>query len=442
MNAIFSKTKTRLSSYGSCLGLFCLMAACQPSENNSHLEAQAVSRATQTPLVARTKGNLSYADRELSEDFIQNHKNFVWKSLSLMLEDNPHTNYVTAPLGLQQVLSGLAALAGPKLKSEYKQALHWDSPQEGPPDILILQHKLQAAALDVQYEVGQALAFRQDEYQLETQTQKTLEEYLDFFLIKAQNVESYDKEIKRWLDSQGLSSVEEVKHTTFSLFAQMSFEGQWAKPFDPAQTKLDTFHEVFGTKKAVMMMQQEERLLHFRDKQSQAVLLPYENRNFALMLVLPMSPKADLLSFSQTLAKQPHLFDWTAENTAWSPRSVALSLPRLKVTYTSHFDNDLDNNHVLRRLGFRKTFEPDADFSGMGRQGGVDFLSQTVAFSMDEQGSKVKSLSQTGDKLRSGNGPDSETLSFRADRPFLYFLVHIPTQTILLAGTCNTAPQT
>lgn len=93
-------------------------------------------------------------------------------------------------------------------------------------------------------------------------------------------------------------------------------------------------------------------------------------------------------------------------------------------------EGTLELSGPLSALGVSSVFSPlKADLSGIGRGYHVSEMVHKVSIEVTESGT-VAAAASVETVMRDGSAP-----LFRADRPFLFFMYHHPTGSILFWGT-------
>jgi serine protease inhibitor len=169
----------------------------------------------------------------------------------------------------------------------------------------------------------------------------------------------------------------------------------------------------------------------------QVVELPYKNDEVAMVVVLPTSPDG-LPALEQNLTAE-RLDSWI---TRLRSRSVNLLLPQFRIECDRNLTEDLQG------LGMKRAFRDPAtgsgaDFSGMTSSADLNdslFVSAVVQKSfidVNERGTEAAAVTFAFSELATAALSRSRPLFipiFRADRPFLFLIRHVPTGTILFMG--------
>jgi len=186
----------------------------------------------------------------------------------------------------------------------------------------------------------------------------------------------------------------------------------WVSPhlFDKADTRLEPFTLADGTKADVEMMHGQFATQVAETPEYDAVPIPANGEvNVTVVVpkgdqtpesIVPLLEKRDLGSFQK--------------HTTYA--NVQLALPR----FTARFGDNL--TQALQGLGVTKAFSPDqADFSGMATPKPLwigEVVHQAV-LDVNEEG--VEAAAGTA-VLMAGAGPPTNSITIRADRPFVVVL--------------------
>lgn len=205
------------------------------------------------------------------------------------------------------------------------------------------------------------------------------------------------------------------------LINALYFKGAWTHVFPEADTKEDDFRTLSGqTVKMPFMMLMQESLDIYQDKAVSLVKMPYGNGAFYMEAILP---SGDFKAFIENLSlDEVNLWDASA-----AKDKVKLRFPK----FSAEFDTDEMLMPVLRRLGMKRAFSFDADFSNMSDELlYVSKFRQKAYVSIDEKGTEAAAV--TVAELRK-NGSMETLISF--DRPFVYLIRESSTGAILFIGT-------
>ncbi len=243
-------------------------------------------------------------------------------------------------------------------------------------------------------------------------------------------------EINRWVSERTREHIPELIPddvidglTRFVLTNAVWFKGTWAAQFEEDATTDRAFTLVDGTSVDVPTMFLDTELRYADGEGYQAVTLPYEGRDFEMLVVLPDAGEpaaigarigAELVSEIETKAHR---------------RPVHLYLPRFEFRWSSSLVD------TLKALGMVLPFDDTlADFSRMADTSRVDglYIGEVMheAFvEVNEEGTEAAAatavIMQTRGRAQSEPPPPVEV---RVDRPFFFFIRHRATDTLLFVG--------
>uniref|UniRef100_A0A8C4VZF1 Serpin family B member 1 n=1 Tax=Gopherus evgoodei TaxID=1825980 RepID=A0A8C4VZF1_9SAUR len=244
------------------------------------------------------------------------------------------------------------------------------------------------------------------------------------------------KEINQWVAEQtedkipNLLSEGSVNNMTkLVLVNAIYFKGNWAEKFKEANTKPMPFRLNKNERKTVQVMYQKENYPfgYISELKCRVLELPYEGKELSMIILLP-DDIDDNSTGLQQLEKQitvEKLQEWTQPQNM-HPIDVHVHLPKFKLEDSYDLKSDLSG------LGLQDIFDSGkADLSGMS--GARDlFLSKVVHKSfieVNEEGAEAAAAT-------AGIAMFCMLMeeNFTADHPFLFFIRHNPTQSILFFG--------
>ena len=239
--------------------------------------------------------------------------------------------------------------------------------------------------------------------------------------------------INKWVEDKTAGKIKELVHapdiselTRLILTNAIYFKGDWMSKFLPENTKPAPFKAGPDKTISVAMMQQSEKFPVVETAELKMVELQYAGKDLSMIVVLPAGDiekfGAELsLEKAQTLRKQ------------MSPATVDLFLPRYK------FETRYYLEETLAKMGMPDAFsESHADFTGMTGKPNL-YISHVIHQAMidvNEQGSEAAAATAVVMSTRSFSMP----ATFRADKPFLFLIVHKPTDSILFTGRVSDPP--
>ena len=174
-------------------------------------------------------------------------------------------------------------------------------------------------------------------------------------------------------------------------------------------------------------MEQRETFPYYVDEYLQCVELPYGNRAFSMVAILP----AENTPLEQFIAYlDDEVWQNIVEAMKWHQEKVWLKLPRFKVECEMRLNESVEN------VGMKTIFDPDnAAFSNISTIAlYVTLIQQNTFVEVNEEGTEAAAVTAIM-MAPTAIGPDpNEPVRFFANRPFLYLIKEKSTGVILFIG--------
>ena len=213
--------------------------------------------------------------------------------------------------------------------------------------------------------------------------------------------------------------------TRLVLVNAIYFKAAWLEPFNEHSTADMPFIVAADQTVTAATMQRTGEYRYGEVDDLQILELPYRGRDTSLIVVLPRA--TDGLPDVESRLDAAQFSRWSK---SLQTRRVAVSLP--KFTFTS----SVRLEEALQAMGMRDAFNKGiADFSGMTTEERL-FISAVLhkAFvAVDEAGTEAAAATAVM-MMTTSVPPPVEPVTFRADHPFLFFIQHRPTGTVLFLG--------
>ncbi|XP_059562290.1 serpin B11 isoform X2 [Myotis daubentonii] len=204
------------------------------------------------------------------------------------------------------------------------------------------------------------------------------------------------------------------------------FKGQWQNKFQERETIKTPFQLSEGKSVIVEMMYQVGRfkLAVIKEPQMQVLELPYVQDKLSMIILLPMGTVTLEQIEKRLNSKMFH--KWTSSSNMME-RNVEVHLPRFKL------EIKYELNSLLKSLGMTDVFhQSKADLSGMSPAKGL-YVSKVIHKSyVDVNEAGTEAAAATGDNFVLKRLPIRA--QFMANHPFLFFIRHTGTNTILFCG--------
>ncbi|XP_072801860.1 serpin B9 isoform X3 [Vicugna pacos] len=241
------------------------------------------------------------------------------------------------------------------------------------------------------------------------------------------------KQINAWVSKKTEGKIPELlpfnsidEQTRLVLVNAIYFKGRWNEQFNKSYTREMPFRVNQEEQRPVQMMFQEGtfRLAHIEEVQAQVLELPYAGEELSMVVLLPdhhvaLSSVEENLTFEKLLA-------WTTPGCMKSTE-VEVFLPRFKL------EENYDMGSVLRRLGVVDAFQQGkADLSALStaRDLCLSVFAHRSVVEVNEEGTEAAAASALiVVECCMELGP-----RFCADHPFLFFIRHNETNSILFCG--------
>ncbi|XP_021026678.1 serpin B4-like isoform X3 [Mus caroli] len=224
--------------------------------------------------------------------------------------------------------------------------------------------------------------------------------------------EESEKKINSWVESQTNGKIKDLfpsgslnSSTILVLVNAVYFKGQWNHKFDEKHTT-------------------EEKFWLNKDVQAKIVEIPYKGKELSMIVLLPV--EIDGLKKLEEQLTADKLLEWTrAENMYMT--ELYLSLPRFRV------EEKYDLPVPLEHMGMVDAFDPQkADFSGMSSTQGlvVSKVLHKSFVEVNEEGTEAAAATGVEVSLTSAQIAED----FCCDHPFIFFIIHRITNSILFFG--------
>jgi serpin B len=214
---------------------------------------------------------------------------------------------------------------------------------------------------------------------------------------------------------------ENIKRDTRAMLVNtVHFKADWAEPFDPTNTRPESFKLADGRTIQQPLMYQHDDFRWAEQDGVKAIALPYRGGETEMIVLLP--GRAEEIGKLERSLDAGAFDAWMARLQSAGPQPVKLWLPKFKL------NRRMTLVAPLRALGLRLPFTDASDFSGIkpvdptsaDREGWnlkIGDAIQQVFVEVDEKGTEAAAATVLGMVIVTGMRAPVE---FRADRPFLF----------------------
>ena len=231
--------------------------------------------------------------------------------------------------------------------------------------------------------------------------------------------EETEEKIKELIPQDAITAM-----TRMVLANAIYFNASWLYPFNKSATEKAPFTLLNGDEINVDMMKlSNDGLYYAQVDRAQALELPYLSSDFSMTLIIP--DEGYYSDFEKNLDIQ-QLDDILNE---MGKRNVYLQMPKFDLSTTT------DARQPLIRLGMADAFDMQkADFTGMTEENEL-FISDVLhkaTIIMDEQGTEAAAASAVIMGIKAMM--PEEPVDLVINRPFMFFIRHLPTNSIIFMG--------
>ncbi|MDR3562639.1 MAG: serpin family protein [Negativicutes bacterium] len=233
--------------------------------------------------------------------------------------------------------------------------------------------------------------------------------------------------INRWVEQNTNNKIKDLLAkgsltplTRLVLTNAIYFKGDWATKFKPEDTKTAPFHVRPDETVEVPMMHQSGSFRYAEIDGVKVLEMPYVGGALSMVVVLP---KTALAEFDQTLDPN-RLNEWLAKATE---RDIDITLPKFK------FEAEYQLRDILSGMGMVDAFDVmSADLSGISGKKDL-YITKVIhkaVIEVNEEGSEAAAATA----VIIGVKAVPFKPEFKVDRPFLFFIRHNATGSILFLG--------
>ncbi|XP_062377290.1 leukocyte elastase inhibitor-like isoform X1 [Sardina pilchardus] len=252
------------------------------------------------------------------------------------------------------------------------------------------------------------------------------------------NAEAARVNINTWVEKQTQNKIKDLLapggldvHTRLVLVNAIYFKGNWDIKFKRHRTKKVQFKLNENESKPVQMMHQKAEFpfTYIPDANCQILELPYVGKDLSMLIMLPneMEDNTTGLEKLEQMLTYENFAEWTKPGRMRTVE-VQVGLPKFKL------EEMYDLKEILESMGMTDAFNPEScDFSGMSPCNDL-FLSKVVHKSfvkVNEEGTEAAAATAA---LVTNSFSSPSPMRFMADHPFLFFIRHNATQSVLFYG--------
>uniref|UniRef100_UPI00398EBEA3 leukocyte elastase inhibitor-like n=1 Tax=Pristiophorus japonicus TaxID=55135 RepID=UPI00398EBEA3 len=374
------------------------------------------------------------------EDLSKANCYFTLDLFRKLIEKNQAGNIFFSPFSISSALAMVYLGAKNNTASQMAKALHFDQVGHLHSGFQKMQSDINRAEVSYLLKVANRL-YGEKTYNFLEEFCKSSVQYYGADMSGVDFRTAADKErqvINKWVEAQTEGKIENLltqgsvdSNTTLVLVNAIYFKGSWAEKFNEQRTTEMPFRLNKNESRPVKMMYQKEKfLIHYiPEVKIQVLELPYIDKELSMIILLPddiMDDSTGLKQLEQELTLEK-LQEWTLQD-HMSKMDVQVRLPKFKL------EDDYELSSPLSSLGMLDLFSDSrADLSGMSEAGHL-FVSKVIHKSfveVNEEGTEAAAATEVVIKFKCAQ---VNVMKFTADHPFLFFIRHNKTNSILFFG--------
>ncbi|KAJ8277737.1 hypothetical protein GJAV_G00079310 [Gymnothorax javanicus] len=254
------------------------------------------------------------------------------------------------------------------------------------------------------------------------------------------SAEASRAKINRWVEKHTQEKIKNLlvegtidSLTRLVLVNAIYFKGSWDRKFDEKDTKEMQFRLSKNERKPVQMMHKTAtfRFASIPEVKCQVLEMPYMGEELSMLILLPYEIEDNSTGLTKLEGELTYrnFIQWT-HPTNLRRLEVEVALPKFKM------EDTYDLKEILISMGMEDAFDVcSSDFSGMSSNNEL-VLSKVVHKSfveVNEEGTEAAAATAAMAMCQCARFPTVPE-SFIADHPFLFFIRHNPSQSILFSG--------
>ena len=205
------------------------------------------------------------------------------------------------------------------------------------------------------------------------------------------------------------------------------FNADWAEKFDMNDISNSLFKKSDGSVVTRPLMHRKAVALCCESDLCSVLRIPFGSGSYSMYIMLPAEGKT-LNDLIQEMTLQALIDHMNAGD--MTTHEIDILIPKFEVL------SEIDLKEILKSMGIRSAFTPNADFSNMSNSNlYVSKIKQKAKIEVNEDGAKASAVT-IAEKLYTSIGPQEyEKSEFHVNRPFLYLIREESTYSIFFIGT-------
>ncbi|XP_044015978.1 antitrypsin-like isoform X1 [Aphidius gifuensis] len=350
---------------------------------------------------------------------------------------NNDKNIITSPISAAIVLSMASFGAGGDTEKQMRSTLHLPGDQQisknGYQSLITTLNSVKKVNLKLANKIYTTTGFDIEPEFIKTTSVnfKSEIESIDF-----KNADLASKKINEWCENNTEHRIKDIiqpdilGNAALVLINAVYFKGNWKKKFDSSETINKAFFTGDNSSIDVPMMYKSDNLNYgtLDEHDAQFVEIDYEsdNENDGISMIIILPNTVDGLKKSGDKLNQ---INYQTVRDSGYRRPVELRLPKFKI------ESSIDLQSTLMKMGMSEMFTDNANFTGITKKVPLKIskVIQKGFIEVNEEGSEAAAA--TGIiMIKSYPAPPTPPIFFTIDKPFIFAILHGPTNTVLFQG--------
>lgn len=368
---------------------------------------------------------------------IQQDNSFAFDLFKKVFHSENNANMFISPLSISMALNMTLNGAEGETRSEMESALHLQgfSSEQINEYCRSLRNALEAVDPSTNFGIVNSIWYH-NLLPVEENFININKEYLNAE-IKAADFSDQKTlvDINNWCASNTNGKIPEIikqisPDAMMYLINAVYFKGIWTSRFNKSDTFYADFYKENNQAQQVHMMSQTSLFNYSSDENLRYLELPYGNKAFSMILMLPHEDKAidDIVS---TINENK----WNNALSNMYPVKVNLYLPRFKV----ECEYQLEQEDILPEMGMKQAFTDFADFSKISKTTSLSIskVIHKTFVEVDEEGSEAAAVTAV-EMIATSIGGSEYVENYLVNKPFLFAIKEKSTGIIIFIGKIGT----
>ncbi|XP_051871722.1 leukocyte elastase inhibitor-like [Pristis pectinata] len=373
------------------------------------------------------------------DSLIAANTNFAFDLYTKLKEETKNENIFLSPLSVSVALSMAYLGARGNTADQMAKVLHFDTERDVHARVKELMAKINKPDASYLLRLANRM-YGEETFNILREFQNSSLNYYKAELAAVsflKHSEAVRNEINTYVENKTEGKIKDLLPedaitplTVLVLVNAIYFKGKWNSKFNEKDTYVTKFKMNKNESKTVHMMSQEENFnfSYIAELKTSVLELPYEQKELSMIILLPddISENTTGLEQLEKALANNTLLKWiNLEN--MMQKKVTVHLPRFKL------EDQFNLEDKLSAMGMIDAFDQSrANFSGISEKNNLS-LSKVIHKSfveVNEEGTEAAAATAIPMNRTSYQIPQK----FVADHPFLFFIKHNKTQSILFFG--------